>query len=804
MMNTFFQDLRFSVRQLLKHPAFAAVAILTLGIGIGANTAIFSVVNSVLLRPLPFPESDRLVQVVRPLPSGMSIAMSPPDFLDYQRENRTLEDLAAFDTEGYTLTGDGEPLRVGGAAVSASFFDVLKISPTIGRPFLEGENEPGQDLLVVLGHGLWERRFGGDPGVLGRRIEVNEVSRTVVGVMPADFRFGEWDLLTPLVYDEGFRNSRGAIFLQLIGRLAPGVAIEQASADLARVAADLEAQYPESNTGRAAALMPLKEQLTGAMRPGLLILLGAVGLVLLIACVNVANLLLARGAAREGEMAIRAALGAGRGRLVRQLLTESLMMGVAGGLLGLFLAFWGTELLIAMQPPNVPRLDSAPLDGTVIAFTAGAALLTSFLFGLAPAMQATRPNLVASMKRGGRSTRAPGRSRLRSGLVVAEVGLAIMLLTGAGLLIKSFSELQRVDPGFQPESTLAFALSLPEARYPEDPQVDEFFAAFMERIEAIPGVRSAGAIAGGVPMSGSSFVIGFEVEGREPLPLGQSQSLNTRVVTPDYFRTLGIPVITGRGFVPQDRADAPQVVVLNQAAVREFFPDEDPIGQRIVMGWTRDGNPVGGEVVGLVGDVRQTGLGDAFIPEIYIPHAQVPTGAMTVVVRAAADPLDLVGIVRAELMALDPNLPISNVRTMEDVLATSVAEPRFYMMLLTVFAAVALLLAAIGIFGVMSYSVTQRTGEIGIRLALGAAPGDVLTLVVGQGAGLIAAGTGLGVLGAFGTTRLLSSLLFGVGATDPAIFTLVPALLMAVALLSCYIPARRATKVDPLVALRAE
>jgi putative ABC transport system permease protein len=803
-MNTFFQDLRFSVRQLLKHPAFAAVAILTLGIGIGANTAIFSVVNSVLLRPLPFPESHRLVQVVRPLPTGTSIAMSPPDFLDYRRENRTLEDLAAFDTEGYTLTGDGEPLRVAGAAVSASFFDVLRVPPAIGRPFMEGENEPGQDLLVVLGHGLWERRFGGDPGVIGRQIELNGLSRTVVGVMPADFRFGEWDLLTPLTYDENFRNSRGAIFLQLIGRLAPGVAVEQASADLARVAADLEAQYPESNTGRAAALMPLKEQLTGAVRPALLILLGAVGLVLLIACVNVANLLLARGAAREGEVALRAALGAGRGRLVRQLLTESLILGAAGGLMGLLVAFWGTDLLIAMQPPNLPRLDSAPVDGNVIAFTAGAAFLTSLLFGLAPALQASRPNLVTSLKQGGRGARARGRSRLRSGLVVAEVGLAIMLLTGAGLLIKSFSELQRVDPGFQPEGTLAFALSLPDARYPEDPQVDQFFTAFMERVQAIPGVRSAGAIAGGVPMSGSSFVISFEVEGREPLPLGQSQSLNTRIVTPDYFRTLGIPVISGRGFVPQDRADAPQVVILNQAAVREFFTDEEPIGQRILMGWTRDGNTVGGEIVGLVGDVKQIGLGDEFIPEIYIPHAQVPTGAMTVVMRAAGDPLDLVGSVRAELLALDPDLPISNVRTMEAVLKGSVAEPRFYMMLLTAFAAVALLLAAIGIFGVMSYSVTQRTGEIGIRLALGAAPGNVLTLVVGQGAGLIVAGTGLGILGAFATTRLLSGLLFGVGTTDPATFVLVPALLMAVALVACYIPARRATKVDPLVALRAE
>jgi putative ABC transport system permease protein len=654
----------------------------------------------------------------------------------------------------------------------------------------------------VLGHGLWERRFDADPGIVGRQIELNGVSRTVVGVMPEDFRFGGWELMTPLSYDEGFRNARGAVFLQVLARMAPGISIDEASTDLARIAADLEAAYPESHTGRTASAMSLKERLTGDVRPALFVLMGAVGLVLLIACVNVANLMLTRGAAREEEVALRAVLGAGRGRLVRQLLTESLLLAAAGGAAGLLLSFWGIDLLIAMQPENLPRIESAPMDGTVIAFTAGAALLTGILFGLAPAVQTSRADLVTSLKEGGRGART-SRGRLRSGLVIVEVGLAVMLLTGAGLLIKSFYELQKVDPGFEPAGTLAFSLALPEARYPDDGQSEQLFARLLERVEAMPGVRSAGAVLG-VPMSGTDFVIGFDVVGREPLPPGERQSLQTRVATPDYFSTVGIPVVRGRTFSPQDRADAPQVALINQAAVRQFFADEDPVGQRIEMGWTRDGVRVGGEIVGVVGDVRQFGLGEDFVPEIYFPHAQVPYPSMTVTIRAEADPLALVGGIRSELAALDPDLPISNVRTLEQVLATSVAEPRFYMLLLTAFAGAALLLAAIGIFGVTSYFVAQRTGEIGIRLALGAAPKSVLMLVIGQGLGLIAAGVALGILGAVGTTRLLDSLLYGVSVTDPAVFVLVPALLTVAALLACYIPARRAIRLDPLVALRRD
>lgn len=802
-MDTLLQDFRFALRQLLRSPGFAIVAALTLALGIGANTAIFSVVNGVLLRPLPWPGSDALVQVLHVTPTSAIVAMSPPDYLDMKEDAAQALTLAGFDNLGYTLTGDGDPLRVVGAATSASFFEVLGVSPALGRGFFDEENEPGRELVTVLSHGLWTDRFGADPSIVGREVRINDVPHTVVGVMPADFEFGAFQLFTPLVYDETFRGGRGQVYLQVIGRLVGGATLAQAEAEVVRTATRLSATYPDSNQNRSARLVPLKEQMIGDVRPALLILLGTVGLVLLIACANVANLLLARGSARSGEIAVRAALGARRSRLVRQLLSESLLLAAVGGALGLLLAFWGTDLLVALQPANVPRLSGVAVDGTVIGFTAGIVLLTAVLFGLAPALQATRPDLVESIKEGGRSAASGGRKSLRSGLVVTEIALAVLLVIGAGLLIRSFSLLQSVEPGFSTEQTIAFTLSLPEANYPEDHQSERFYSDFLERLEALPGVASAGAVLG-LPLSGTNITISFSVPGRPEPPPGQSTSLQTRIATPGYFSTIGIPVLEGRAFTEADRADAPQVAILNASAARMIFPDGDPLGERIEMGWYRDYVQVGGEVVGVVGDVRQFGLAEDFVPEIYFPHAQVPTTGMTVIARSEGDPTEIIGAARRELAALDPSLPLWNVRTLEQVLDQSISQPRFYTLLLSIFAGIALVLSAIGIFGVMSYAVTQRTRELGVRLALGATPSHVLALVVRQGGTLVAAGLALGLLGAWAATRLMSSLLYGVTATDATIFMAVPMLLGAVALTACYLPARKASRLDPVAALRGE
>ncbi|HEV2129635.1 MAG TPA: ABC transporter permease, partial [Longimicrobiaceae bacterium] len=536
----------------------------------------------------------------------------------------------------------------------------------------------------------------------------------------------------------------------------------------------------------------------------LLVLLGAVGLVLLIACANVANLLLARATAREGEFAVRAALGAGRQRLVQQLLTESVLLGLIGGAVGLLVAVSGTSLLVALQPKGIPRLDAVRVDATVVAFTAGIALLTGILFGLVPAVQTTRAAMVTALREGGRGALSGrGSARMRSALVVAEMALAVMLLSGAGLLIKSFVRLQQVDPGFQAQGALSFRVALPEADYENDPARAALIGQLLERVKALPGVTSAGAVAY-LPMSGSSMTLTFEIEGREPAQPGEGPVAETRPATPEYFRAMGIPLLRGRGFSEQDRAGAPQVVVISQETARRFFPGEDPIGQRLTLSWTRDSVPVGGEIVGVVGDVRHYGMEREVDPTVYVPHAQTSVNAMSLVVRTSVPPMSLVPAVKREVEALDPNLPLQQVRPLEELVSESVSQPRFYMLLLSIFAGVALLLASIGIFGVISYSVTRRTREIGVRIALGADPKRVVQLVVGGAIGLAALGVGLGLLGALAGTRLLSGLLFGVEPTDPVTFAVVSTLLMGVAVLASYLPARRATRVDPMVALRAE
>jgi len=800
------QDLQYAIRRLLKNPGFTAIAVLTLALGIGANSAIFSVINAVLLRPLPFPESDRLVGVYQ-LWEGHRAVMTPANFLDVRQQSRTLEDAAAIDSTEFTLTGAGDPVRLRGSEVSASFFDVLRARPLLGRTFAPDENEPGKDKVAVLSHALWQQRFGSRTDVVGTSILLDGTPRTIIGIMPPGFAYPlEHELWIPIEYSERVKSARGAWYLSVIARLRPGVTAEQAASEIAAIAKALERQYPRQNTNVGMTVFPLHEALVGDVRPALLVLLGAVGFVLLIACANVANLLLARAMARETELAVRTALGAGRARLVQQLLTESVVLGAAGGFAGLLLASWGSDMLVTLRPDGIPRLNEIKIDTTVVYFTMGISLLTGLVFGAIPALQMTRGALARSLKEGGRGNMAArGSARLRGTLVVAEMALAVMLLAGAGLLIKSFGRLQSVDPGFQPAQTLSFEVSLPPTTYADDPQIVSFYDRLASRLGALPGVRTVGGVMG-LPMSGLRFQISFAIEGRPEAPPGQEPSMQVRVATPDYFRTLGVPLRRGRLFTDADNAEAPQVVVLSEAAAKQYFPNEDPLGKRIKLGWgrRRDDKRAGGEVIGIVGDVKELGLDEEFPPEIYLPLRQWPVGRMTMVMRTAVAPSSLASQITQAVHEIDANLPVNRIRTVEQVVAESIAQPRFYMLLLALFAAVALTLAAIGIFGVMSYTVSQRTREIGIRIALGAQGGRVISMVVRQAMVLAVVGLTLGLAAALAMSRTMTTLLFDLSPTDPATFATVALLLAAVAFLASYLPARRAASVDPIDALRAE
>ena len=799
------QDLTYAIRRLLKNPGFTAIAVITLALGIGANSAIFSVINAVLFRPLPFPEPHRLVGVYH-VWKGTRNVMSPSNFLDIRQQTRTLEDAAALDTTEFTLTGGGDPLRLRGSEVSASFFDVLRVRPLLGRTFAPDENEPGKDKVVVLGHSLWQQRFGARADAVGSSVVIDGRSRTIVGVMPPGFSYpAEQQLWVPIEYTDDTKKARGAWYLSAIARLKPGVSPEQSASEVATLGKALEQAYPDANADVGFTTYPLHEAIVGDLRPALLVLLGAVGFVLLIACANVANLLLARAVARETELAVRTALGAGRVRLIRQLLTESLVLGVTGGLVGLLIAVWGSDLLVSLQPEGIPRLNEVRIDRYVVVFTMAISLVTSIIFGALPALQMTRGSLSASLKEGGRGhMAAAGSAKLRGTLIVAEMALAVTLLAGAGLLIKSFGKLQAVDPGFRPEQTISFEVSLPSTQYEKDPQIIAFFERLTARIESLPGVTSVGGVMG-LPLSGMRFRISFKVEGRPDAAPGQEPTMEVRVATPTYFRTLGVPLTRGRLFTEADTAGTPRVVVLSEAAAKKFFPNEDPLGKRIDMGWTReDESRAGGEVVGIVGDVKELGLDEEFPPEIYLPMRQWPVGHMAIVARTAVPPLTLAGEVKQAVQELDANLPVNEIRTVEAVVAESIAQPRFYMLLLAAFAAVALVLAAIGIFGVMSYTVSQRTREIGIRMALGAQGGSVVSMVVRQAMVLASVGLIVGLLAAIALSRTITSLLFDMSPTDPVTFATVTGLLAGVAFLASYLPARRAASVDPIEALRAE
>jgi predicted permease len=802
-MTTLLKDLQFGIRLLIRKPGFTAVAVVTLALGIGANTMIFSVVNAILLNPLPFPDSGRLVRLGESH-GNFSGNFTYASFLDLGNETGTIENISAARFWSDNLTDGSEPEQVSIMLVSANFFPAFGVHPQLGRTFLAEEDTPGRDKVVVMSHRLWQRRYGGDPSVLGKTIKVGVHERTIIGVMPTGFESnflfsGQYDLWTPLVPGGQLHDNRRSHLLAVVGRLKPQVTIEQAESELRAVAAGIEERNPgvdDPNLG--VTVTGLQERLVAPMRPALLVLLCAVGSVLLIACANVANLLLARSAAREREMAIRLALGASRWRIARQLLTESALIGLAGGAAGLLLAVWGVDSITALAPANLPRINEVRIDGSVLAFTLFTSVLTGIVFGLAPALQLPRLSIHEVVKDGARGSAGARRRWLRHSLVVSEVAIALVLLIGAGLLINSFLRLQRLDRGFDERNVLALNMTL--SRYSKPEQQIGFLKEVLERAAQAPGVRSVG-LTSTLPLRGGPATT-FVVEDRPPVPFGDEPSADIRIVDPNYFRTMGIPLRAGRAFADTDSSNAPKVMIINENLARSYWPEDDPIGKRITMkDW---GPPVTAEIVGVVGDVKAGGLDSEVRPMIYWAYPQFPVIFDTIVARIEGDPLSVVGSIKGQIWSVDPSQPIAGVETMEQVLSASLAQRRFNMLLLGIFAALALALAAVGIYGVISYTVSQRTHEIGVRVALGARGSDVLGLVVRQGMTLALVGVALGLAAAAGLTRLMSTLLFGVNPIDAPTFAVVAGVLLAVALAACVIPARRATKVDPMVALRYE
>jgi putative ABC transport system permease protein len=803
-MTTVWKDVRYGVRALLKKPGFTFVAVLTLALGISANSTIFSFVNGILLRPLPYQHPERLVLLDETAPKHGtdSMGVSFPNFLDWREQNHVFEDIGAYGERSFTLVGGGEPEQLQGARLSSGLFEILGVGPMLGRTIRPEEDRPDNDKVVILSHGLWQRRFGSNASVIGQTININNRQHTVIGVMPPGFKFPEVaELWLPLALNTQLwtRNDHG---LSALARLKPNVTLSEAQAEMVNVARQIEKENPVTNDGLSVSVSNLRDGLVGDYRQALMILLGVVGFVLMIACANVANLLLARSAGREKEMAIRAALGASRWRIVRQLITESLLLSLIGGVLGLVLAFWGIDLLLAAIPVEFPFWMKFNLDGRVLSFTILISLVTGIIFGVAPALQASKVELNESLKEGGRSAAAGrGHRRLRGLLVVAEVALSLMLLAGAGLMMRSFMRLQQVNPGVNPNNVLTMTVSLPSAKYSEEKR-SPFFGQLLERVKALPGVETVGAVSN-LPLGGSLWGRSLTVEGAPTLAVGEAPMINHCVITPNYFRSMGIPILTGRDFNETDTKDSLKVTLIDERLAREYWPNETALGKRIRFGPPESNEPWH-TIIGVVGEVRHQSLERATRKSIYVPHQQIPMREMTLAVRTSTEPLSLAGAVRNQVKELDPDQPITNVRTMTEVISRSVWQPRLYAILFGVFAVVALLLASIGIYGVMSYAVTQRTHEIGIRMALGAQTRDVLRMIIGQGMMLALMGVALGLLGAFALTRIMSSLLFNVSATDPATFVGVSLLLSMVAFLACYLPARRATRVDPMIALRYE
>ena len=821
-MNTLLQDIRYAARMLLKNPGVTLIVIIALALGIGANTAIFSVVNAVLLRPLPYPESDRLIFLNEKSPVLDEMSISYPNFTDWRAQNQTFEKMGVYNRASYNLTGTGEAERIVTGQVSADLFSVLRVNAAYGRVFTNDEDKPGGAPVVVLSYPLWQRRFGGQTSILNQNITLNSKSYTVIGIMPATFAYpSRVEMWVPVgqLSDQASWQERGNHpGLYGVARLKPGATFEQADADMNNIAANLEKQYPDSNAANRVRLRPLLEIFVVDVRRALWVIFGAVGCVLLIACANIANLLLARATARKKEMAIRTAVGASRWRIGRQLLTESVLLSLIGGTIGLALARWGVDLILYVSPDAIPRSREIGLDWKVLVFTIGISFLTGLIFGLIPAIQAGDVDVHETLKESGRGT--SGRQWLRSSLVVVEVATTLVLLIGAGLLIRSFYLLQKVNPGFSHEHLTSFSVSLPQKKYATEETRGSFYNRLLENIRALPGVESTAA-ASGLPLGNNGWQTSFVIDGRPTPPRDQTPLMEACLVTPDYFKAMNIPVLRGRVF--NDRDDRSHLagrdlsklteveregaginsVVIDEEFAKRYWPNEDPVGKRIRMG--ADPKAPVAEVLGVVGRVKMESLNqNSDRVQGYFAFNQVPLGGMTVVIKGASDANQLISSIRGAVRELDPNQPIYSVRTMDEIRAESVAPERLNLTLLSLFAGIALVLAIVGIYGVMSYSVTQRTHEIGIRMAVGARPLDVFKMILGHGMKLALIGVGIGLVGAFLLTRLMATMLFGVQPTDATTYGAISILLIVIALLACYLPGRRATKVEPTISLRYE
>lgn len=807
-MNTLWQDLRYAIRGMLSRRGFTAIAVITLALGIGGSTTIFTVVNAALLRGLPYQSPERLYHLFERTPQKefAQREFSYPDYQDYQKNN-VLEGLAGYSGGGSIMTGRGEPQRIAAPAVTANFFSVLGVQPVIGRTFQPGDDKPGAPRVTVLTYGMWQRQFGGDQGIIGQSLTLNGDPYTVVGVLPASFQFAlrTADLWRPYQPTDAQLTRRFLHGTNLIGRLKPGVTLAQAEAELGAIASRIEQDNKDSHAGVALKMVPLQEQIVGQVKPILLVLLAAVGFVLLIACANVASLLLTRSLARQKEVAIRAALGASRARVIRQLLTESTLLALAGGAAGLLIAYWGLGALVAVLPDSqlnaLPFLKSLSIDSGILAFSFGLSLLTGIVFGLAPALQSTRLDLNEVLKEGGRNTAGGAGHRLRSALVMTEIALAVVLLVGAGLMMKSLLHLLQTNVGFNPEKVLTMTVSLPAAKYTEVNQQVNFFDQLTERVRTLPGVNGAGTV-DRLPLQPGNTTR-FIVDGDPIPPPGQETEANLRVVDESYFQTLGVPILAGRMFDSRDKADAPGVVIIGKTTADKVFAGRDPVGRRIKYASVQS---PGDLIVGVVADVKIGGLDDTTRPVLYYPFRQSASTATNLVVRTNNDPAALTASVRSEISRLEPDVAVFNINPMEQLISSSPAVflRRFPALIIGIFAGVALLLASIGIYGVVSYSVSQQTHYIGVRMALGAQTSDIMKMVLKQGLVLALLGVGIGVVAALGLMRLLRSLLFQVQTNDLATFAIVTGSLIVVAMVACYVPARRATKVDPLVALRYE
>jgi putative ABC transport system permease protein len=803
------QDLRYGLRTLINKPGFTLIAVITLAAGIAANTTIFSVADALVLRPFRFPNQERLVMVWERSTAQGGFdhgSVAPGNFNDWYEQSQSFERLIAIDQRVFDLTWANRPEQFGGYSVSAGFFDALGVKAALGRTFLPGEDEPGRDQVVVLKHSLWERRFASDPNIVGKTLTLNSKTFTVIGVMPPDFNFpvNGGEMWSPLAFDDKTKLEHGDHNLRVMGLLKPGVSIAQANADLDSISPRAQRLFPETNAGRSAGASRMNEDFARGSKMFVIPLIGTVAFVLLIACANVANMLFSRAFGRQKEIAVRLALGASRWRLVRQLLTESLLIAIAGGVIGLLLSAWAVVLMRGAFPEDyavlIPGSNHFGINRTVLLFTLMISMLTSVVFGLMPALQASRPSLNETLKEGAKgASSASSRQQLRGALVVAEVALSLVLLIGAGLMIQSFVAMLRDDMGFNPHSMLSFRIWLPEEKYSEA-QRRGFYDQLLKRLETLPGVIAAGAT-NLLPMSNYFISTGVEIVGRPPFEKGKEPDADYRIVAPGYFDAIGMSLRRGRGFTAGDNEQSTRVVIINEAFARRFFPNQEPIGQRIAHSGRSD-KPM--EIIGVVGDVKDTDLDKVFRPGFYLPYAQEPGSGFGVVLRASAEPLALAGAARDEVMKLDPALPVNDLKTVERMIHERSSPKRFMTAMMSVFAAIALLLAGVGLYAVMAYAVSQRAHEIGIRLALGARSRDILRLITGQGMKLTLVGLTLGMAGAFALTRVLEPILYGVTATDPLTFIMISLSLTCVALLACWIPARRATKVDPMVALRYE